>query len=71
LLQQLNKASIFAEGISQKYKYLPVIHTEWEELSTGDKPKGLNAFMRNRLRIIRVNLLRFLGLTVPLQSASL
>ncbi len=23
--------------------------------------KGLNAFMRNRLRVIRVNLLRFLG----------
>ncbi len=24
--------------------------------------KGLKAFMRNRLRVIRVNLLRFLGL---------
>ncbi len=32
-------------------------------LSTGDKTKGLNAFMRNRLRIIRVNLLRFSGLS--------
>jgi len=29
--------------------------------------KGLKAFMRNRLRVIRVNLLRFLGLlkTLP------
>jgi len=48
-----NRKILMQKGLKSLKFYLLVI-----------RPKGLKAFMRNRSRVIRVNLLRFLGLLI-------